>query len=163
MFGERFCDHASQPAHDGVFFQGDHAPGLRRLGEEGGEIKRLEGVEVDDPAVDPVCSQDLGGFQRAAEHDAGRREQKFAGRLVDDGAADFEAVLGVRDDGVAALGDADVDGAVVFLRGEHRALHLLGVGGRDDRHVRDRAHDGDVLGRKMRRSEWGIDEPAARA
>jgi hypothetical protein len=97
-------------------------------------------------------------------HDTGRHEYhrpRRAGTSHDDGLADGEALLLAADHWVAAFGQPNIDRQRPVDRLAHEPGHFRRIADRDDRHVRQRAHDRDIVDREMGRAEWRINEAAA--
>ena len=116
---------------------------------------------VQDGRLDAARSQAVRRREAQLQTDAGRDEQRVVPIAHRHRPADQELAGVGRHDRVVPLRHADVDGPVVIERGPHCADHLLGVGRGDDRHVRQRPQDGDVLDGEVRRAERGVHHAAA--
>ena len=66
-------------------------------------------------------------------------------------------------DRLALLAEPQVDGAVVLQRGPQRQAGLDRVAGTDDRHVRQRPQQRDVLAGMMRRAQRRVGQAGADA
>ena len=62
--GESFEDGIPQAADNAVVFDGQHAPGLPRRGDNRLPVDGLDGVDVNDLGFDPFLREHPGGFER---------------------------------------------------------------------------------------------------
>src|SRR3990167_3966276 len=62
---------------------------------------------------------------------------------------------------VAASRKPDVERPAMIRSCNHLKVHLLRIGWRYDRHVRERAHQRDILNRHVRRAKWCIAQAPA--
>ena len=133
-----------------MFLHGEHPQALAGGVKHRLLVQRLDGGHIDDPHVDALLFAGHGGAQRLAGHQAGGEhgDVKALGELFR--LADFKGIsAGVMEHRGGQTADPDVDGAVVGVGGAHGGAGLHVVGGVDDHHVGDGAHQGDVLAHLM--------------
>ena len=162
-FGEELRDRAAEPADDRVLLDGDdhrHAfdRGRERLG-----IERLHRRHVQHGGIDAGSGQLVRGREANLQADAGRDQKSIVAVAHRDRSADSELAGLGRHDRVVPLRDADVDRPRVIERRAHGPGHLIRIGRREDRHVRQ-SHAGsqcprspDASGRaahRPRRRRW---------
>ena len=102
---------------------------------------------VDDADAVALGSQQLRGVERDLDHRSGRHETKIAALRETDRLADGKFRILGRDVLAGNADHADVHRSVDLCGGKDRLFCLGGVAGGEDRHVRNAAHEIDVLHR----------------
>ena len=161
-FSDDFRERAPQPSQDRVLFDDDNRIHRRRGGQKGLDVERLHGRHVQHARRNAVGAERGRRVERDLQRNAGRDEQHVAAADHRNRAADFERRV-ERHDRIAALAQADVQRPLMGGGQRHEPSHLVGIAGRHDGHVRNGAHDRDVVDRQVRRSERRIDHTAAAA
>ena len=109
-------------------------------------VQGLDGVDVDDPGVDTLGSQLLGGHACLVDHQAGGDDGNIValGQLL--ALAQLKVVVGlIVEHRHSQTAEAQIDGAFHGVGGAHSGACLDIVGGADDGHAGDAAHQGKVL------------------
>ncbi len=157
VLAQDFGDGAAETAIDVVLFGGDDGAGFPGAVDQQVAVDRLDGMDVDHPRPDALVGEDLGGFQRLDQHVAGGDDGQVAAFTQRHALADLELVGGlVEHHRYFGAREAQVDRPLELRNGAGRQFGLDRVGDRNDGHVRQRAHEGDVGDRVVAGAIIGI-------
>ena len=135
-----------------MFFGGDDAAGFLGSGTDGVHVKGFYGVQIDDECLDAFFRKFLCCLHCLVDHGAVRNDCNVLALTAGACLAEFERCARIGDDGHTLTSEADVAGSLFRGNGEGCLARFLRVAGDDDGHVRQDAHDGDILKRLMCRA-----------
>ena len=129
---------------------GDHLAALFGRLQDDLLVQRLDGVDVDDAGMDALGGQLLGSDAGLVDHQAGGDDGNVIalGDLL--ALADLKVVVvGIVEHRHRQTAEAQVDRAFHGVGGTHSGAGLHVIGGADDGHAGDAAHEGKVLAALM--------------
>ena len=125
---------------------GDHLAALFGRLQDDLLVQRLDGVDVDDAGMDALGGQLLGSDAGLVDHQAGGDDGNVIalGDLL--ALADLKVVVvGIVEHGHRQTAEAQVDRAFHGVGGTHSGAGLHVIGGADDGHAGQAAHQGEIL------------------
>ena len=157
MFRQHLGDRAAQPAVHVVLFGRDDGSGFLGAGEEQIDVDRLDRVDIDDARTDALRRQFFGRIQRLDDHVAGRHDRQIAAFAHHHAFADLKIVgRFVEHHRHFGAAQTQVERPLEPGGGARRQFRLDRVGDRDDGHVRQGAHEGEVGNRVVARPVVGV-------
>ena len=99
---------------------------------------------IDDSGVDSVGGQKLGGLQGLGYHQAAGEHSHILTLPEYIGLADLEGVI-LLEHGGGQAGGAHIGGALKLSQSQGGLAGFLGIGGDNDRHAGNQAHEADIL------------------
>ena len=146
LLGQDGAHGFAQTADDVVLLGGDHLAALFGRLQDDLLVQRLDGVDVDDAGMDALGGQLLGSDAGLVDHQAGGDDGNVIalGDLL--ALADLKVVVvGIVEHRHRQTAEAQVDRAFHGVGGTHSGAGLHVIGGADDGHAGDAAHEGKVL------------------
>ena len=135
-----------QAAHDVVLLHGDNAARLLGCLAHQLRIQGLDGVHIDEAGVDAGGLQGLHGLDSLAHHQAGGDDGDVLAVPQGDALANLKLVVLVVVEALhSQAAQTDVHRAHMLGGGLHGGQHFVVVGGVQNHHAGDGAHQGDVL------------------
>ena len=143
--GDDAGDDAAQAAVDVVLFGGDDGAGLLRGGDDSVFIGGGQGVQVDNPRVNALAGQAVGGVQGRSQQGTAANNADVAAGPHDFGLALVKLIAVAMHDGSSSAGEANVLGAAGNGGGADNLLGLRRIGGNGDAERWQGAHQGQVF------------------
>ena len=124
-------------------------PAPARLGYDRPSVERLDDWRIDDRGDDAVLFQCAPRRQRGRDHHASRDDQRIAASAPaqDLRSGKIEAVVGLKDNRRFTALKAHINGPKMVGDQVYRLGDLKRVGGLDNRHARERAHQRNIVDR----------------
>ena len=132
-----------------MLFGSDNGLYLAVPGKNCFRVNRLDGMEIDDCCADAFFFEKLRCLKGPRHHQAAGKEGHIGSLFQDDRLAGHKGSIFFRNNLRCGTGYTQIDRAVDLHRSEDRFAHLDLVTGDDDRHIRNAAHQGNILYRLM--------------
>ena len=110
-------------------------------------------MDIDHGGIDALGSQQLTGFDGGGDHNAGGKDHGVLAVAQHTALPQLKAVVGgIENDRHRITAKPEIDRSVVFQNRLDRSVGLGRVGGVHNRHVRQRAHQRQILAELVRRA-----------
>ena len=135
-----------------MFLGGDDRPRLGRAVQDKLSVNRLNGRHVDNARADALGGKLLACLNGLLDHQSVGDNRHVCAFAEHHALADFEFVIAVENHRHRQSAEAQIAGAVHLSNGSGGQSCFGVVGRNDDRHVRNGAHEGNVLTALMARA-----------
>src|SRR3989338_7495705 len=144
-----------------MLFHGHDRTGFARSRNYRISVQWFDSVHIDDDGAGSLPFKLARGKKCVVHQRAGRKHHDFGIFAFPEylRAAYLKGRLGRRHNMSLITGKTQVRGQSIFCDGKCRPSSLLRIAGRNDNHVRHRAHERDILQRRMRRPIGAREKP----